>query len=234
MKKLFVYILLLLLIPRGFSGGSIFDIDGRIKKAESFKIDYAIGLFGGLNFSTYSFQNSSGEYDRNYDYIRGSNYGLSLIIAKGYHQFRPELSFHKGGARYIYNNTPITWETSYLSAHFAYMFNVVRSRYDFTGRGNAAPYSIRIGLAVGFNYLASGIQTIGQKEVSLTGTNAISRFDVNISPLATFGIRLTNLLAFNIEYRFNYGMLQIERNSPTQKTHNLYHSLLVAIYHKLD
>lgn len=234
MKKLFVFILLLLLIPKGFSGGSIFDIDGRIKKAESFKIDYAIGLFGGLNFSTYQFTTSDGQRDRNYDYIRGSNYGLSLIIAKGYHQFRPELSFHKGGAMYIYKNTPITWETSYLSAHIAYMFNLVRSRYDFTGRGNAAPYSIRIGLALGFNYLASGTQTIGEQKVSLTATNAISRFDVNISPLATFGIRLTNLLAFNIEYRFNYGMLQIERNSPSQKTHNLYHSLLVAIYHKLD
>jgi len=234
MKKLIVYILLLLLIPRGFGGGSIFDIDGRIKKAETYRVDYAIGLFGGVNFSKFQFTNSAGQIDRDYEYIRGANYGLSFIIAKGYHQFRPELSFHKGGARYIYNSIPITWETSYFSAHMAYMYNIVRSRYDFTGRGNAAPYSIRLGLAFGFNYLTAGTQSVGENKISLTGTNAISRFDVNVSPLVTFGVRLTNLLAFNIEYRFNYGMLQIERNSPTQKTHNLYHSLLVAIYHKLD
>lgn len=234
MKKFCVYLLLLILIPSGFSSGSIFDMDARVRNLERRRVDYALGLFGGLNTSKFVFTNSSGQKDKNYDYVNGINFGINLIISSGFNQFRPEISFHKGGAKNISNSKPINWETSYISANIGYLLNVIRSRYDFWGAGNAAPYSIRIGASVGFNYMTNGVQSIGENKVSLIYTNAFSRFDVNASAIATFGIRLTNLLAFNVEYRFNYGLLQIEKISPTQKTHNLYHSFLLAIYHKLD
>lgn len=134
--------LLLLLIPSGFSSGSIFDMDARVVKSEARRTDYALGLFGGINSSKFLFTNSSGKRDKDYEYINGVNFGMNLIIASGFNQIRPEISYHKSGAKYIYNMTPIKWETSYVSANVAYLLNVIRSRYDFMGAGNAAPYSV--------------------------------------------------------------------------------------------
>ena len=62
----------------------------------------------------------------------------------------------------------------------------------------------------------------------------MSRYDVTASALTTFGVKLTDLLAINVEYRFNYGLLQIEKSSNNQKTHNLYHTFVIAIYHRLQ
>jgi len=231
MKRGFVLLVLVLFIFNGYSSGSIFDIDSRMLKSERRRVDYALGLFGGLNSSKFVFFQSSGQQDKNYEYVSGSNFGINLVIASGFHQFRPEISFHKGGAKYIGSgNNHAVYQMSYFNVNFGYLLNVIRSRYDFMGAGNAAPYSIRIGVLVGFNYLLNGTQTINDyTEISLIRSNAFSRFDLNTSGIITFGIRLTNLLAFNVEYRFN----QIEKD-PLQKTHNLNHSFLLAIYHKLD
>ena len=235
MKKVFVFGFLLLFIFNGYSSISIFDIDSRVLRSEKRRTDFALGLFGGLNSSKFVFIQSTGQQDKNYDYITGSNYGINLVIASGFHQFRPEISFHKGGAKYIGpDNNHALYQTSYVNVNFGYLLNIIRSRYDLMGAGNAAPYSIRIGVLVGFNYMLNGTQTINDyTEISLIRSNSFSRFDINTSGILTFGIRLTNLLAFNVEYRFNYGMLQIEKD-PLQKTHNLHHSFLLAIYHKLD
>lgn len=227
MKKLIIYFSILLFIPMSFSTG----IAGF--RGERFKTDYAIGLFAGVNFSTFEFRNSLGQRDNGYDFLRGSNYGVSFIISNGYHVFRPELSIHKNGAKYIYNQTPIQWETSYLNLNFTYMFNMIRSKYDFLGFG-AAPYSVRIGASLGFNYLTNGIQYVGEDQISLIHSNSMSRYDVTASALTTFGVKLTDLLAINVEYRFNYGLLQIEKSSNNQKTHNLYHTFVIAIYHRLQ
>lgn len=227
MKKLIIYFSILLLIPMSFSNGRTSF------RGERFKTDYAIGLFGGVNFSTYEFRNSLGQRDAGYDFLRGSNYGISFIISNGYHVFRPELSIHKNGAKYIYNQTPIQWETSYLNLNLTYMFNMIRSKYDFLGFG-AAPYSVRIGASLGFNYLTNGIQYVGEDQISLIHSNSMSRYDVSASALATFGVKLTDLLAINVEYRFNYGLLQIEKSSNNQSTHNLYHTFIIAIYHRLQ
>lgn len=227
MKKLIIYFSILLFIPMSFSTG----IPGF--RGERFKTDYAIGLFAGVNFSTYEFKNSSGVRDDAYDFLRGSNYGISFIISNGYHVFRPELSIHKNGAKYIYRNIPVQYETSYLNLNFTYMFNLIRSKYDFLGFG-AAPYSVRIGASFGFNYLTNGIQYVGENQYSLIHSNTMLRYDVSASALATFGVKLTDLIAINAEYRFNYGLLQIEKSSNNQKTHNLYHTFVVAIYHRLQ
>jgi hypothetical protein len=226
---------LLFFIQIGYSSNSFFELDSRIRTSEKRRTDYAIGLFGGINSSKFLFINSTGQQDKNYDYIGGSNFGVNLVIASGFHQFRPEISFHKAGAKYVDNyNNHATYETSYMGVNLGYLLNVVRSRYDFMGAGNAAPYSIRLGVLLGFNYMINGSQIINENiEISLIRSNAFSRFDINASGIVTFGIRLTNLLAFNVEYRFNYGMIQIEKD-PSQKTHNLNHSFLLALYHKLD
>jgi hypothetical protein len=227
MKKLIIYFSILFLVPVGFSNGIGFQ------RGERFKTDYAIGLFGGVNFSTFEFRNSSGQRDNGYDFIRGANYGVNFIISNGYHVFRPEISFHKNGAKYIYNNIPVQWETSYLNVSGTYLFNLIRSKYDFLGFG-AAPYSVRIGASIGFNYLTNGIQSIGENQISLVHSTAFVRYDVSAAAITTFGVKLTDLLAINVEYRFNYGLLQIEGKDSDQKTHNLYHSFVVAIYHRLQ
>lgn len=227
MKKLLIFLLILLTVPPAFSEGITFQ------NKERFKTDYAIGLFGGINFSTFTFKNSLGVRDRGYDFQRGSNYGVNFIISNGYHVFRPELSLHKNGAKYILNGIPIDYETTYLGLNITYLFNMIRSKYDFLGFG-AAPYSIRVGASLGFNYLTHGIQNVGENQYSMIHSNVISRYDLTGGLLTTFGVKLTDLIAVNVEYRFNYGILQIEKSSNNQETHNLYHSVVVAIYHRLQ
>jgi hypothetical protein len=227
MKKLIIYFSILLLVPMGYSTGI------KIQRGERFKTDYAIGLFGGVNFSTFDFHKSNGQRDNGYDFIRGNNYGINFIISNGYHVFRPELSFHKNGAKYIYDGIPMQWETSYFNVNLTYLFNLVRSKYDFLGFG-AAPYSIRVGASLGFNYMTSGIQTNGETQISIVQSGSLLRYDLTASGITTFGVKLTDLLAVNVEYRFNFGLLQIEMGTTNQKTHNLYHTFVVAIYHKLQ
>lgn len=227
MKKLVIFAAILLMVT------SLSAEEITFQRSERFKTDYAIGLFAGVNFSTFQFTNSLGVRDREYDFQRGSNYGFSFIISNGYHVFRPELSFHKNGAKKILNGIPIQYETSYLGLNVTYLFNMIRSKYDFLGFG-AAPYSIRIGASLGFNYLTNGIQNVGENQYSLIHSNTLSRYDLTGGLITTFGVKLTDLLAINVEYRFNYGLLQIEKSTNNQKTHNLYHTFVLAIYHRLQ
>lgn len=227
MKKLVIFAAILLMVT------SLSAEEITFQRSERFKTDYAIGLFAGVNFSTFQFTNSDGVRDREYDFQRGSNYGFNFIISNGYHVFRPELSFHKNGAKKILNGIPIQYETSYLGLNVTYLFNMIRSKYDFLGFG-AAPYSIRIGASLGFNYLTNGIQNVGENQYSLIHSNTLSRYDLTGGLITTFGVKLTDLLAINVEYRFNYGILQIEKSTNNQKTHNLYHTFVIAIYHRLQ
>ena len=179
-----------------------------------------ISLFGGKNFSTFIYKNSQGIKDKGYDLISLNTFGINAGLTTGNNIFRPEIEIRQAGAKSLnMNGLALSWKMNYLNFSMGYLYSVIRTER----------FSISPGIAIGYGYMLSGEQNIGEKRYSITETKSLSRHDLTCQAIANFRAKLSQDLTLGLEYRFNAGIMQIENDITPQKTHNLSHAAILVL-----
>jgi hypothetical protein len=179
-----------------------------------------ISLVGGKNFSSFIYKDSDGTKDKGYDMVALNSFGINAGFASGHHVLRPEIQFRQAGAKSSdLNGLALSWKMNYIDISVGYLYSVLK-----TDR-----FSISPGLALGYGYMLNGEQFIGEKRYSIPETNSLSRHDLAFKALTNFQVQISEDLNLGLEYRFTGGIMQIEKDSTPQKTHNLSHSALLVL-----
>jgi len=175
-------------------------------------------LIGGERFSSYVFHNSSQQKSNDIGYVMYNTFGINAELNLNRNIIRPGISFYQAGAKTLNSGTNINWRTSHLAFNLSYLY----SAYD------GKVFSLRPGLGFGFNYMLSGDQTIGSTRLNIITEKSLKRFDIEAFVSLNAKFQVTSLFSVGAEYRFGYGLLQIETD-PQQKTSNINHCLLLNL-----
>jgi hypothetical protein len=178
-----------------------------------------INLFGGRNYSTFSFKDSDGTKDQTLNYVGLNTFGINFNLTAGRHILRPEISFRQAGAKSDYEGIPLSWKMNYLDVNLAYLVNVLKSE-----RFVVAP-----GIGLGAGYMLNGEQYIGSTRYSITDTKSLKSFDFCFQGLTHFRANITENLTVSLEYRFGMGITQIENDVNAQQSRNIYQAALLGI-----
>ncbi len=182
-----------------------------------------ISFFGGLNFSSFIYDNTQVSFNNNIDYKTDASLGLNFEFLSKRHVLRPELLYKRIGAVSTNNNIKLKWSLSYLELNIAYLFKVL----------NAEKFSISPGLSYGVAYMIDGTQDIGQVRYSADDDNFLNRLDLTGNFLLNFNFKITKSINMFLEYRFGISLLNLEKDDD-QITRNMYHTLGFGLGISLD
>lgn len=178
----------------------------------------SINLIGGARFSNFIFHNSEGVKSDNLSYRLNTALGVNLAVNINKNIIRPELMFHQAGAKSKLSGTSFDWKLNYLALNVGYLYSVV----------DTGILSLQPGLAFGVNYMVSGEQIIGNNRYNIIKEESLGRLDLEVMGLLNAKIQVTPLFSIGAEYRFGYGLLQIEKDID-QRTRNIGNSVLVHV-----
>jgi hypothetical protein len=196
-----------------------------VHKAHSQGLTFsAIELTFGNTYSSFQFKNSAGEKVGNYQYAGLNNFGLNFNLTADRHVLRPSLGFRQGGAKTTIETIPIDWKLNYLDLSVGYLFKAL----------NTERLAISPGVALYGAYLLNGEQKVGDMRFPLAETEALKPFDFGVQGIVNGCFNVNEQLAISLEYRFGYGLAQIENDLKPQTANNIYHALVLGIGFKLN
>jgi len=173
-----------------------------------------IAAFGGMNFSTFLFNEPQKALENQLNYKVGSSLGLNFELELNKHLLRPELLYRTVGSYANIDNNNMTWTLNYFDINIGYMYKVLDGKL----------FDIAPGIAFGLGYLADGQQFIGQTRFDMVNDNFFKRFDLTGNFMLNFSFHITKNLSLFGEYRFGMSILNIE-NDASQSTRNIFHTL---------
>lgn len=179
----------------------------------------AFTLIGGKTFSSFIFKNSENINEHKFNYTDGSAFGLNMSFRwKARNMIRPEIIWNQAGAESLYGGNTLVWKMNYASVNIGYLYKII-------DKENLYRFTLNAGLALGFDYLMNGSQTINKVSYDLKETNAFKSWDLKTSILLNAKYNITPSFYAGIEYRFGIGLNQIEREDSQygQKTRNIGH-----------
>ena len=183
-----------------------------------------IELTFGNTYSSFQFKNSAGEKEGNYQYAGLNNFGVNFNLTADRHMLRPSLGMRQGGAKTTIEGIPVDWKLNYIDLSFGYLYKALK-----TDRLELSP-----GLALYGGYLLNGDQTVGDMRFPLAETEAIKPFDFGVQGMVNTRLNINKQFALSLEYRFGYGLAQIENDLKPQTANNIYHALVLGIGFKLN
>jgi hypothetical protein len=172
-----------------------------------------ISFYGGLNFSSFIFNEPQDAIKNQLNYKSGSSLGLNFDFETNRHMLRPELLYRKVGSYSDVNNSNLNWTLNYLDVNLAYMYKVL----------DGEKFDIAPGISYGMGYMIQGEQYIGQQRFDITD-GFLKRFDLTGNLMLNFSFLLTKNLSLFGEYRFGMSILNIEKDA-NQSTRNIFHTL---------
>lgn len=184
----------------------------------------AIELTFGKTYSSFQFENSAGEKYGNYQYAALNNFGANFNLTADRHVLRPSLGFRQGGAKTTIETIPIDWKLNYLDLSVGYLFKVL----------DTERLAISPGVALYGGYLMNGEQNVGDMRFPLAETEALKPFDFGVQGIVNGCFNVNEQLAISLEYRFGYGIAQIENDLQPQTANNIYHALVLGIGFRLN
>jgi hypothetical protein len=156
-------------------------------------------------------------------FVNGNAYSLNIgIDLSEKHTLRPELNFYQAGAKTTVDDIPLNWKLSYLGVGFGYLYNLL----------NKNNISLSPGAVVGVDYMTQGEQTIGINRYDIIESNYLKKLNVSAGLLLNSRFKVTETLFLSFEYRFNFGLNQIEIDSE-EKTRNIGNVGLIGLSFKL-
>ena len=182
-----------------------------------------IELTFGNTYSSFQFKNSAGEKEGNYNYAALRNFGVNFNLTADRHVLRPSLGFRQGGAKTAIEGTPVDWKLNYLDLSVGYLYKVL----------NTERLEISPGLALYGGYLLNGEQNVGDMRFPLAETEAIKPFDFGVQGMVNARFNVSEQFAISLEYRFGYGIAQIENDVQPQTANNIYHALVLGVGFRL-
>jgi hypothetical protein len=188
-------------------------------KAQDGKLQQ-INFNAGKTFSSFLYKDADGNKDENLSYRSGNNYNLSIGLGLGSkHLIRPEIQYSELGAKSSFLDAQVDWKLNYLGVGASYLFKVI----------DKETISLSPGAVIGYDYLLKGEQTIGSARYNLTENDALKAWDLNAGLLLNGRFKVTESLYLNLEYRFNMGLNQIEKQDKGEKTKNIGHKALLGL-----
>jgi hypothetical protein len=109
-----------------------------------------------------------------------------------------------------------------LGVGFGYLYNLL----------NKNTISLTPGVVVGVDYMTQGEQTIGINRYDIIESNYLKKLNVSAGLLLNSRFKVTETLFLSFEYRFNFGLNQIEIDSE-EKTRNIGNVGLIGLSFKL-
>ncbi len=180
------------------------------------------GLIFGKILSNFSFKDSENIKEENLDPILGNSYGANLLYRlNSKNSIRPELLFYNAGAKQVENDLVLEWRLNYIGLGAGYNYSLIKV-------GNT---SLAVGTMIRADYLIRAEQTIGESRINLIEQKAFTKIDVNANFNASLSFKLSEYSNIFLEYRYAFGLNQIERDpiNTEQKTRNKAHLALVGI-----
>ena len=178
----------------------------------------------GKNFSSFLYSNDAGEKDTNLSYRTGNQYLLGIGILLGSRQLiRPEIIYSEAGAKSSLQTKEINWKLNYLGVGVNYFFEVL----------SKSSFSFSPGVRIGCDYLLKGEQTMGDERYNIKTNDALKVWNMNVGVCLNTRFKITESLFLTAEYRFNTGLIQIEKKDEGEKTRNISHSTLLGLSFKL-
>lgn len=178
-----------------------------------------IELTFGNTYSSFQFKNSAGEKVDNYQYAGLNNLGVNFNLTADRHVLRPSLGMRQGGAKTTIEGIPVDWKLNYIDLSFGYLYKALK-----TDRLELSP-----GLALYGGYLLNGDQTVGDMRFPLAETEAIKPFDFGVQGIVNARYNVNDFFAVALEYRYGYGIAQIENDIKPQTANNVYHGISLGL-----
>jgi hypothetical protein len=138
------------------------------------------------------------------------------------HFLRPELNYYQAGAKSDIDNLALTWKLNYLGLGCGYAYKVLSLK----------TISLSTGASFGLDFMTKGEQTIGNERYSITDSEAMKRLNIGSNVFANAKFKVTETLYLQFEYRFGYGLNQIEKDSG-EKTRNISNTAFIGLSFKL-
>jgi hypothetical protein len=158
----------------------------------------------GKTFSDFMFKGPNGRY--NTMGLSGNTYSLSAGIDLGkveyLHWIRPELTYYEVNARSLFENVATNWEMKYLGMGVSYLLEVV----------NKERFCLSPGININLSYMTRGQQSVGDLTYNLRQERYFSLWNFQAGPLLNSRLEINKKLALFLEYRFAFGLNQIEKD----------------------
>jgi hypothetical protein len=156
-------------------------------------------------------------------WINGNSYSLNVNLELApKHFLRPEVNYYQAGAKSNVDNLALTWKLNYLGLGCGYAYKVLSLK----------TISLSTGASFGLDYMTKGEQTIGTERYSITDREAMKRLNIGSNVFANAKFKVTETLYLQFEYRFGYGLNQIEKDSG-EKTRNISNTAFIGLSFKL-
>ncbi len=187
------------------------------KKIKVDEINFLVGK------NTTKFLYAFGRETKPTQWINGNSYSLNVNFALApKHFLRPEVNYYQAGAKTTVDDLPLNWKLTYLGVGCGYLYNVL----------NKKTISLSPGAVVGVDYMTRGEQTIGVNRYDVIENNYLKKLNVSAGLLLNSRFKVTETLFLSFEYRFNFGLNQIEIDSE-EKTRNIGNVGLIGLSFKL-
>jgi hypothetical protein len=176
-------------------------------------------FFGGKSFYRFQFRADNQNEGIQYRYRDGYNYGVSQYFSwNERYSMRGELIAYQAGSQADYGGNMVSWKLNYIGLGGAYLFSVIEKNQFFK-------YRIETGLNVGFDYLLNAYQQVNSITYNLKEEGSLKPFNLRVGPVVRVRYNPIPKIYLGLEYRFDYGLLQIEDRDQEigQKTNNMGH-----------
>lgn len=185
--------------------------------------DLRLNFFYGKNATNFIFKD--GLTNKSTKYAFGEFFGLSLGIKVAPKQsFRPEINFYQAGANSTFNGVPLNWKLDYVGVGSAYLVKIVGK--------DSAKFNLSTGAFFSLDCLLKGKQAIGINNYNIIRENSLERYNITSAFLLNGTYKVTESLSLNFEYRFNFGLNNIEKDQ-NEKTRNIGNTGAIGISFKL-
>jgi hypothetical protein len=158
----------------------------------------------GKTFSNFMFKGPGGRY--NTMSLSGNTYSLSAGIDIGkveyLHWVRPEITYYEVNARSLFENVATNWEIKYFGAGVSYLLEVI----------NKERFCLSPGFNLNLSYMIRGQQSIGELTYNLRKERYLSMWNFQGGPLINSRLEINKKLSLFLEYRFAFGLNQIEKD----------------------
>jgi hypothetical protein len=156
-------------------------------------------------------------------WVNGNSYSLNVNLELApKHFLRPEVNYYQAGAKSDIDNLALAWRLNYLGLGCGYAYKVLSLK----------TISLSTGASFGLDFMTKGEQTIGTERYSITDSEAMKRLNIGSNVFANAKFKVTETLYLQFEYRFGYGLNQIEKDSG-EKTRNISNTAFIGLSFKL-
>jgi hypothetical protein len=199
---------------------SVFLLSIEANGQDTLKVLKHLNFMFGKTYSTLKFQDNEGNPNENISYISGNAYSVNLNLPIGKrHVLRPEIIFYEAGASSEFLQIKESWKLNYLGFRTSYLFNIL----------NKKNISLSPGIALGYDYLYKGEQIIGSTRYNLIENKILKNWDMNGGLLLNTCFKVTETFSVSFEYRYNLGLIQIEKKDDGEMTKNRSHLALLGL-----